>query len=191
MLIFLLVQCTKQNHTGKTLIGTQSSPNSHPKAQPPLLSLLRCFLFFSQSSRETNGQIHHSWNRRLLRWFHLQKSLSPIFLVGLLLLWAWFWGFLLQVRVLTRHLHDLRNLGSTTLWGTGEALSKAATHLGPGSLPAKAPDGEKVLGGGRLTSQRCCVFLTTPACTFSGGRSTPWKGPIQVPCWILWAAQMP
>ena len=80
----------------------------------------------------------------------------------------------------TRHLRDQRNRASTTLWGTREALCRSNLRLGG-----------KVLGGGRLTSQRCCVLLTAPACTFSGGRSTPWKGPIQLPCWILCAAQMP
>lgn len=62
--------------------------------------------------------------------------------------------------------------------------------VGFGLLPRAQASGQDVQLG-QLTSQRCCVFLTAPVCTFSGGRSTPWKGPIQVPCWILCAAQMP
>lgn len=42
-----------------------------------------------------------------------------------------------------------------------------------------------------LTSHRCLVFLTVPDCSLSRNRGTPWNGPIQVPCGILWAAQIP
>lgn len=42
-----------------------------------------------------------------------------------------------------------------------------------------------------LTSHRCRVFLTAPNWSLSSSRGTPWNGPIQVPCGILWAAQIP
>lgn len=43
----------------------------------------------------------------------------------------------------------------------------------------------------KLTSHKCLVLRAAPDCTLSSSRGIPWKGPIQVPCGIRWAAQIP
>lgn len=54
------------NHRARAQNGTQKSPSSYPSAQPPLLYPLVWILFLSRP-RETDSQIHPSWNLGLLR----------------------------------------------------------------------------------------------------------------------------
>lgn len=161
-----------------------------PMPQLPLRCHL-CWLLFLSRPRETNSQIQPSWNRSLLHMETWRPCLPTGFLLG-------------QAEVGTSCLQVLWTPGTCMTRETYLPLpSGEQGRLSPKLLPAptttkgqalplpKLQRAGKVLGGEGLTSQRCCVFLTAPACTFSGGRRTPWKGPIQVPCWILCAAQMP
>lgn len=113
-------------------------------------------------------------------------------LVGILADLALPLSFLRCYRDQAKALQGQGNLLFTTLQGPKEALlqlspARVLALCGPRFRPSPREGAQQ----GPLTSQRCCVFLTAPVCTFSGGKSTPWKGPIQVPCWILCAAQMP
>lgn len=153
---------------------TQNSPSSHPNAQPPLLFPQVFSLFLKIKGDQGSNLQQLDW--KLVKVIPSSETCKS----GLLPGWAAMGTSFSAGAANTRYLHDQRNRVSTALWGTREAL------YGPRFCPVA-----RSWVARRLTSQRCCVFLTAPACTFSGGRSTPWKGPIQVPCWILCAAQMP
>lgn len=176
MLMFLLVQSTKThwNCLGWDKKFTQLTL-LRPELSAPSPQLVSLSLKKPGYQRPNPSQLQ----QRLLKGSHHPKPAGPVstarfaFVSGLYSWWCRHQAFAWPEKPIF-HSYSLGNKGS----------SPRSCH--PPRAKSLAPRGDE-----RLTSQRCCVFLTAPACTFSGGRRTPWKGPIQVPCWILCAAQMP
>lgn len=173
--MFLLAQWTNTKTCWKSLKIGHKIHLAHIPMPNRLCSISSGVFSFSQDQgRQRVKSIAADW--KFVKVIPSSETCKP----GLLPGWAAMGTSFSAGAANTRYLHDQRNLVSTALWGTREALYGPRLCRVARSWVAR-----------RLTSQRCCVFLTAPACTFSGGRSTPWKGPIQVPCWILCAAQMP